>query len=103
MFGNKIRELRESKGMLLRQVAAILEVDTATVSKIERGDRSAKENQLELLSKIFEIEFDELKTIWLADKIYQIVENENKGGAAIKVAEKEYLYKKSKTLKKASK
>jgi len=102
MFGTKIRELRESKGMLLRQVAAILEVDTATVSKIERGDRAAKENQLKLLSKIFNIEFDELKTIWLADKIYQIVENEKKGDDAIKAAEREYMYKKSKSIKKAS-
>jgi len=103
MFGTKIRELRESKGMLLRQVAALLEVDTATVSKIERGDRSAKENQLKIFSKIFEIEYDELKTIWLADKIYQIIENENTGDAAIKVAEKEYMYNKSKTIKRTSK
>lgn len=103
MFGNKIRELRESKGMLLRQVAAILEVDTATVSKIERGDRSAKEDQLKPLSKIFEIEYDELKTIWLADKIYQIVENEKKGDVALKAAEKEFLHKKSLNKKKSSK
>ena len=102
MFGKRIRELRESKGMLLRQVAAILEVDTATVSKIERGDRTAKESQLKLLAKIFEIECDELKTIWLADKIYHLVENEQYGDLALKAAEEEFLYKKSMAKKKIS-
>jgi len=42
MFGNKIRKLREEKGLVLRQLAAALEIDTATMSKIERGDRQAR-------------------------------------------------------------
>ena len=41
-FGNKIRTLREEQNLLLRQVASILEMDTAQLSKIERGERQAK-------------------------------------------------------------
>ncbi len=41
-FGNKIRNLREEKGLLLRQVVAALEIDTTTISKTERDDRQAK-------------------------------------------------------------
>ena len=44
-FGQRVRELREKKELLLRQVAAHLEVDTALMSKIERGDRNASKDQ----------------------------------------------------------
>lgn len=92
IFGNRIRELREKQGMLLRQLAAILEVDTATISKIERGTRHAKKDQLYILSKTLNYDFRELETLWLADKLYEIVENEENGLNALKVAEAEIRY-----------
>lgn len=39
LFGNRIRELRDKQGVLQRQLAALLEIDTPMFSKIERGDR----------------------------------------------------------------
>ena len=36
--GEILRESREKKGLLLRQVAALLEMDTAILSKVERGE-----------------------------------------------------------------
>lgn len=44
-FGNKIRILREEQKMLLRQLAPLLDMDTAQLSKIERGERNAKKKQ----------------------------------------------------------
>ena len=41
LFGNRIRELRDKQGVLQRQLAALLEIDTPMFSKIERGDRRA--------------------------------------------------------------
>ena len=38
IFGNKIRTLREEKQIPQRQLAAALEIDTATYCKIEKGD-----------------------------------------------------------------
>lgn len=46
LFGNKIRELRDEQGVLQRQLAALLEIDTPMFSKIERGDRRAKREQV---------------------------------------------------------
>lgn len=46
LFGNKIKELREEQGLLQRQLAAFLEIDTPMFSKIERGDRIAKREQV---------------------------------------------------------
>jgi transcriptional regulator with XRE-family HTH domain len=51
-FGVKIRELRESQGLLQRQLAASLEIDTPMFSKIERGERKAKREQIEQLASL---------------------------------------------------
>ena len=61
---------------MLRQVAAALEVDTATISKIERGDRQAKEEHLPLLAKLLGTNLEDLKTLWLAEKVYHIIKEE---------------------------
>lgn len=93
IFGNKIRELREGKGLLLRQLASFLEVDTATISKIERGKRRAKKEQLQVFSSVFDINQKELETLWLADRLYEIVGEENDLGLpALRVAENEVKY-----------
>lgn len=41
-FGEHIKQLREQNQLLQRQVASVLEIDTAMLSKIERGERRAK-------------------------------------------------------------
>ena len=64
-------------GLLQRQLAAALEIDTPMYSKIERGERKAKRSQIPIMAKLFEIDEKELLTIWLADKVLDIVENED--------------------------
>ena len=46
LFGNKIKELRDENGIMQRQLAALLQIDTPMFSKIERGDRRAKREQV---------------------------------------------------------
>lgn len=38
-LGDKLRELRTERGLLLREVAATIEADTAYMSKVELGER----------------------------------------------------------------
>ena len=40
-FGEYIRELRENNKMPLRKLAALLDIDQSTLSKIERNERKA--------------------------------------------------------------
>jgi transcriptional regulator with XRE-family HTH domain len=87
LFGKKLRELRESKKLVLRKVAAHLDIDTATMSKIERGDRHAKKEHLPILARILGIAESELKTLWLADKVCELVEEEDHAIEALRVAE----------------
>ena len=88
-LGQKIREIRESQNLLLRQVAAELEVDTALMSKIERGDRNASKQQVIEIAKFLKASEEELLTLWLADKIEStIVEEPTIAYQAMKIANK---------------
>ena len=75
IFGKKIKELREERGLLQRQLSAALEIDTPMYSKIERGERKAKRSQIPIMAKLFDVEEKELLTIWLADKVLDTVED----------------------------
>lgn len=77
IFGKKIKELREKQGLVQRQLSAALDIDTPMYSKIERGERKAKRNYIPIMAKLFDIDEKELRTIWLADKILDTIENEN--------------------------
>jgi len=86
-FGEKLRELRESKNLMQRQVGALIEVDGAFISKIENNDKPIKRQHLETLSEYFNIELAELETLWLADKIQHVIENEENAASAVKLVQ----------------
>lgn len=92
LLGKRIKELRAEHGVLQRQLAALLEIDTPMFSKIERGDRRAKRTQVIQLAEYFKIDKNELLTLWLADKILDVVENENELKlAAMEMAQSEMM------------
>ena len=62
IFGKKIKELREEHGMVQRQLAAALDIDTPMYSKIERGERKAKRSHIPIMARLLEIEEKELLT-----------------------------------------
>ena len=83
LFANKIRRLREEQQLLQRQLAAAIEIDTPMYSKIERGDRPAKRTQVVALAKLLSTDETELLTLWLADKVLEVLEGEKE--LAVKV------------------
>lgn len=76
IFGNKIKTLREEKQIPQRQLASVLEIDTATYCKIEKGDRRAKREQVNVLAKLLEVDSKELIRLWWANKVYDIIAEE---------------------------
>jgi transcriptional regulator with XRE-family HTH domain len=86
MLGQKIKELREAKGLVQRQIAAELDVDTAYVSKIESNEKPLSRNHLRKLALLLDISEAELLTIWLADKILKIIRNEQCKSEALHLA-----------------
>ena len=75
-LGEKIREIRENQNLLLRQVAAYLEIDTALISKIERGERRLTREQVVKVAKYYKVSDEELLTLWLCDKVLETVSND---------------------------
>ena len=89
LFGNRIRELRDKQGVLQRQLAALLEIDTPMFSKIERGDRRAKREQVIKLAEYLHQDVKEMLTLWLADKVLDAEGTEDEiSNEAITVAQK---------------
>ena len=88
-FGDLVRSTREEKGLLLRHLAAELDVDTALISKIERGDKSAKRDQVLAISQVLNLDIAELTTLWLADQIYLMIKDEDMALKALTVAQLE--------------
>lgn len=87
MFSDRLKQLREDKQMPQRQLAAALEIDTATYCKIERGDRHAKREQVVILAKLLNINPEELLNLWLADKVYYIVKDEKQAKTVLNLVQ----------------
>ena len=87
-FGEKIRALRTSQKLLLRQVASVLNMDTALLSKIERGERHLKKEQVSKIADFLKVDKEELLTLWLADQVYNVIKDEPMADEALKSVSK---------------
>ena len=97
IFGNRIKTIREEKQIPQRQLASALEIDTATYCKIEKGDRRAKREQVFILSELLEVDSKELIRLWSADKVYDIIAEEDEATQILNVvAENITNYKRQK-------
>lgn len=79
-----IRKHREQQKLLLRQLASILNMDTAQLSKIENGLRPFKKEQLPTLAKALNTDQNELLTLWYTDRITDIIQDEPAAYQALK-------------------
>jgi HTH-type transcriptional regulator, competence development regulator len=68
-LGEKLRELRKLKEETLNNVSEKTGLDLALLSKIERGERLPTNEQLNKLSKHYDFDNKDLKTLMVAEKI----------------------------------
>lgn len=98
IFGSKLKSLREKQQTSQRQLAAVLEIDTATYCKIEKGDRRAKREQVIQLADTLKADSKELLRLWSADKVYEIIAEEDDATKILNVvAESIVNYKRKKS------
>jgi transcriptional regulator with XRE-family HTH domain len=91
-FGETLRKLREENSMPLRKLAALLDLDQSTLSKIERNERRANAELINKLSDIFKIDKKSLQISFLSDKVaYELLEEENPRDI-LEVAEQKISY-----------
>ena len=78
LFAEKIKQLRDFRQMPQRQIAAALEIDTATYCKIEKGDRRAKREQVDTIAELLNADKDELLSLWLAEQVIDIIKDDKR-------------------------
>ncbi len=92
-IGSLIRKLREEKGYPLRKVAAFLDIDQAILSKMERGLRKIKKEQVTKLAGFFNYDEREMLMVYLSDRVLYEVGEDEYALEALKVAERVLEYR----------
>lgn len=70
---NLLKNAREQKGIKTRELAQMMQIDQALISKFENGTRKPTREQVKKLAQALSIDFDTLMIAWLKEKIlYEI-------------------------------
>lgn len=70
---NLLKNAREQKGIKTRELAQMMQIDQALISKFENGTRKPTREQVKKLAQVLSIDFDTLMIAWLKEKIlYEI-------------------------------
>lgn len=88
LLSDKLKELREQTKQPQRKVAAVLDIDTATYSKIENGKYMPNRDFVLRLASFFGCDSEQLIKLWLADRVVEMVNGEQVAPEAIKLAVK---------------
>lgn len=83
-----LRNAREGKGLKTREVASLLHIDQALISKFESGQRRPTKSQLLQLAELLEIDRKTLLISWLKEKILHEIEGEEYAIEALAEVEK---------------
>ncbi len=91
-FGEYIHKLRVENGLTLTKLAAALDIDQSTLSKIENSKRKIPKEILPKLSAVFGIDLQMLEMEFNSEKIAYILYNENDTKTLLKLAEEKANY-----------
>jgi HTH-type transcriptional regulator, competence development regulator len=97
-LGQLLRELRESNGLLLREVALQLQIDPSMLSKIELGDKKPTKEHILQLAKIYHFDEKQLLVNFLSEKVMYELDGEELAIEALKAAEEKIKNYKNKNL-----
>ena len=94
-FGEYIKQLRTDKGLTLTELAALLKLDSANLSKIENGKREFDEKRLDKLANAFNLNLEKLKVEYFGDQFAKKMYAYNYSSETLIVAEEKVNYLKS--------
>lgn len=88
-----LKKARIAKGLKLRELASMLNVDQALVSKFEAGSRKPTRAQVLQLAEILELDAENLLVEWMKEKILYEIGDDAIALKAIIAAEEEVRYR----------
>lgn len=86
-FGEYLKDLREKRNLLQRELAAAVNMDVAYLSKIERGNRAARKEQVIAFAKALKLKEENLLLHWYSQNIVDALKNEKNSTEILKKAE----------------
>jgi len=98
-IGTQIRNLRETAEMPLRKLAALLDIDQSSLSKIERDERKPNAQIIERVAKIFKADKAALLVTFYSDIVAYEIQEENSFSEILQVAQAKIEYKRTKAKK----
>lgn len=98
-----IKNAREKKGLKTRELAQLLGIDQALISKFEAGTRKPTKEQVAKIASLLELDYETLMVAWLKEKILYEIGQDDLALKALLVAEEEIRYVAKNTAEKVSK
>lgn len=91
-FGEYIHNLRVDASMTLTKLAAALDIDQSTLSKIENGKRPISDSILPKLATVFDLDIHQLEKEYYSEKIAEIIYPLKDDSEMLKLAEEKATY-----------
>ena len=97
-LGEYIHNLRVAKGLTLTKLAAALDIDQSTLSKIENNKRSLSIEILPKVATIFGLDLGVLQKEYYSEKIAELIYREDNSADLLRMAQEKTKYFKTKNL-----
>lgn len=94
-LGETLKGAREKKQLILRKVAAEVDIDQSLISKFEKNERKPTLEQIERLAKFYGLPEKELKINWYSERIAEELKYTEGISEILKVAEEKINYYKA--------
>jgi len=94
-LGEILKIARDNKGLILRKVAAEVDIDQSLISKYEKNERKPTKEQLIRLASFYGLSEKELIINWYSEKIAEDLKYTKSTARILKVAEEKIKYYKS--------
>lgn len=91
-FGEYIHKLRVDNNLTLTKLAAALDIDQSTLSKIENNKRTVPEEILPKLAQIFNIKRTDLDREYFSEKIASLIYRQDNSTELFLLAEEKVKY-----------
>jgi len=88
-FLERLKQLREERNIPQRELAYILNIDTPMYSRLERGERKIRREQVIALANFYKD--DNLLNLWAADKVYSVLADEDDPQKVLSIVSEQFV------------
>ena len=91
-LGDTLKKARKEKKLILRKVAAAVDIDQSLISKFEKNERKPTKEQIVRLAKFYDLPENELIINWYSEKIAEELKYTESPSEILKIADQKIKY-----------